>query len=315
MDKIVRESFFRLWLPLLSSVVAAGSIEVQAAAPAAQSGTSETRQWTASESIPSLEAAARKGDAAAQYELARRLVHGQGVATDKERALQLLKASAGQQFSAAEYELAREFRGIGGGTRDPQKSLSYLQQSASHGYMPAQVDLAFAYFNGNDQVHKDLIQSRTWFEKAAQGDSVIAQCMLGDFYKQGLGGLHQDADAAFKWYKRAAPRADRCAPKAQYELYLGYETGNGVRKNKKLAIDWLKKAAEGNNPAAQRTLGRHYERGDGVPRDPELAVFWQRKSREGVAPHDDHLHDEDEHDHEHAPERKTAVKAPAGSSP
>lgn len=126
-------------------------------------------------------------------------------------------------------------------------------------------------------------------EAASQG-AVAAQCMLGDFHRQGLGGARKDETLAFGWYAKAAVQDDRCAPKAQYELYVSYEAGRGVRKDLRQAMQWLDRAARGNNPQAQATLARHYEIGHGVTRDPGLAVSWRRRSREGVSHHEDHDH-------------------------
>ncbi|MFG5409193.1 tetratricopeptide repeat protein [Piscinibacter sakaiensis] len=133
-------------------------------------------------------------------------------------------------------------------------------------------------------------QALRWFAAAAEGGSASAVCMLGDFHRDGLGGVAADPVAAYRWYARAAALDDRCAPKAQYELYVSHATGRGVPPDLPQAMQWLQKAAHGGNPQAQATLGRHYERGEGVPQDPGLAVSWRRKSREGVSMHDDHDH-------------------------
>ena len=123
--------------------------------------------------------------------------------------------------------------------------------------------------------------------------------MLGDFYKAGLGGARQDFVEAIKWYRVAAVSKHACAAKAQFELYVGYESGHGIAKDLRTAMSWLTMAAEAGNPKAQYTLGRSYQKGYGVPRDPDEARTWLRKSREGVSPHDDHV-DDDGQDHHDA---------------
>lgn len=203
-----------------------------------------------------------------------------------------LHAKAQGGDSQAQYELSRRYAGQSGDTLDLKQAFFYTQQAAAHGHPAAQVDLAFAYYNGSSQVAKDLAVSFQWFKKAADGGAVIAQCMLGDFYKHGLGGVPQDSVAAFKWYLRTAKETDRCAPKSQYELYVSFESGQGVKRDLKAATHWLKTAAVAGNPQAQATLGLNYERGHGVGIDPYLAKYWRKKSREGVSAHDDHEHDE-----------------------
>ena len=94
--------------------------------------------------------------------------------------------------------------------------------------------------------------------------------MLGDFDKGGLGGVKQDHAEAFKWFKQTAVAKALCVCKSQYQLYVSYESGNGVAKNLAAATGWLMRSAESGNPRAQATLGRNYQKGYGVPQDAEL---------------------------------------------
>ena len=191
---------------------------------------------------------------------------------------------------ADDYAQARIYSGLTGAKLDRGKAFTHTRKAAEAGHVPAQVDLAFLYFNGNEVVMKDRVAARHWFKAAAEAGSVPAQCMLGDFHRDGVGGARQDPREAFKWYLRSAGQPDRCAPKAQYELYASYASGRGVEKDMAKAMSWLRRSADAGNPQAQRTLGRAYAQGQGVERDERLASLWFRKSREGVAPHDDHDH-------------------------
>lgn len=174
----------------------------------------------------------------------------------------------------------------------------HLQRAAEGGYKQAQVELGFVYLNGVG-VEKDLARSFQWFDAAARNGVVLAQCMLGDFYRGGLGGVKTDHIKAVSWYLKTAESNDRCAPKSQYELYVSYEAGLGVRKDIRTAVGWLKRSAAAGSPQAQKALGIAYQRGAGVPQDNALAKKWILKSREGVAPHDDHEHDDGEESHTH----------------
>lgn len=201
------------------------------------------------------------------------------------------------QSAKAEYELARHYQGMTGVALDLRQAFDHMRKAAELGHGPAQVELGFMYLNGNDQVRKDLAESFRWFGKAAENRQVVAQCMLGDFHKHGW-AVRQDDAEAFRWYRLTAATDDKCAPKSQFELYLAYEAGRGVRKDLKTAVAWLRKSAEAGNPLAQQALGRAYAAGHGVERDAELARQWRRRSREGVAPHDDEEHDRpDDHAH------------------
>jgi TPR repeat protein len=58
------------------------------------------------------------------------------------------------------------------------------------------------------------------------------------------------------WYRKAARQGDA---KAQYNLGLCYRDGEGVRKNRRLAIRWLKDAAAKGHKGAANEL-RHFLR-------------------------------------------------------
>ncbi|MGY8526421.1 tetratricopeptide repeat protein [Paracidovorax citrulli] len=276
-------------LPCTTSAIAAPAVSSSAGSSVQASGGA-----IGTAPLDTLRKRADSGDAAAQYELAQRYANGQGVSMDRPRAFALYSASAEQGFGPAEYAVAQHYKGLSGERLDPAQSLRYTQRAAEHGHGPAQVDLGFLYLNGSSAVPRDLPRAFQWFSKAASGGSVVAQCMLGDFYSKGLGGAPHDHAEALKWYRRTATSSDRCAPKSQYALYLAYRDGKGVRKDLPTAMTWLHKSAAAGNPQAQRTLGIAHDTGQGVKRDPKLAQFWTLKSREGVAPHDDHVHEDDE---------------------
>jgi TPR repeat protein len=64
---------------------------------------------------------------------------------------------------------------------------------------------------------------------------------------------------AVKWYRKAA---EQNYAKAQYNLGLCYEHGNGVAANRVEAAKWYRKAAEQNDVNAQFNLGMCYEEAD-----------------------------------------------------
>jgi TPR repeat protein len=254
-----------------------------ATAAAAESSSAALARWTRQ---------AESGDAAAQYELGRRLSSGDGVPMDRERGRVLFELSAQQNFAKSEYELARHYDGQTGQAFDRKRSFDYLQRAAQHGDVPAQVDLAFRYLNGSEIVPKDPVQSFRWFTSAASRGSTIANCMLADFHRDGRGGARQDDRKALELYRRTATTLDACARKSQYELYRMYEAGRGTPKNLTAAVGWLKKSAQAGNPIAQAALGRAYLQGKDLPKNEEEGRFWLKQSRKGVAPHDDGDHDD-----------------------
>lgn len=203
------------------------------------------------------------------------------------------EAGAAQQESepphaAAEYALALAYRGLDGQRVDPALAVVHLQRAAEMGHLAAQLDLAFVYLNGSHARARDPAQAFRWFALAADRGAARAVCMMGDFYRHGWGGVPIDPAQAVRWSSHAARSDDRCAAKAQFDLYGALESGVGAARDLASATYWLKRAAEGRHPKAQFTLGRNYTRGHGVEKDADLAAYWLRKSREGVSPHDDH---------------------------
>ena len=62
--------------------------------------------------------------------------------------------------------------------------------------------------------------------------------------------------------------------KAQHDLGLLYVEGKGIKKDLKLAFEWLSKSAEQGLSEAQCTFGYMYEIGEGIKQDSKLAVKW-----------------------------------------
>ena len=67
---------------------------------------------------------------------------------------------------------------------------------------------------------------------------------------------------------------------AESQMMLGimYFKGQGVKQNKKVAVELLLKAAERGNVIAQLNLGVMYEEGEGVNPDAKEAARWYRRA-------------------------------------
>jgi TPR repeat protein len=95
-------------------------------------------------------------------------------------------------------------------------------------------------------------------------------------YFNGIFGVRKDEKLGLEWMVKAA---DGGYDVALYEMGGAYEFGRrGVSKDKAKAIYWYEEAAEHGNIQAQYRLGEKYERGDGVPKDIDKALFWLRKA-------------------------------------
>lgn len=67
-------------------------------------------------------------------------------------------------------------------------------------------------------------------------------CRMSNHYKR----------KAFECIREAASLGE---PKAQYQMYLCYSQGTGVRKDWNKAIEWLKRSANNDEPKAQYEMG------------------------------------------------------------
>ena len=68
--------------------------------------------------------------------------------------------------------------------------------------------------------------------------------------------------------------------KAQFQLGVKYDNGQGVAQDHGQAVVWYRKAAEQGLVEAQLLLGAKYDNGQGVAQDHGQAVVWYRKAAE-----------------------------------
>ena len=69
---------------------------------------------------------------------------------------------------------------------------------------------------------------------------------------------------AVEWYQKAAEKGDA---RAQYEIALRYDVGDGVALDDAEAVKWYRAAAEQGNAEAQNRLGLKYDFGEGTALD------------------------------------------------
>jgi len=108
------------------------------------------------------------------------------------------------------------------------------------------------------------------FRQFADQGIAKAQYNLGVMYDKGQ-GVPQDYKEAVKLYRKAA---DQGIAKAQYNLGVMYDKGHGVPQDYKEAVKWYRKAADQGIDVAQSNLGLMYENGQGVPQDYVQAHMW-----------------------------------------
>ena len=104
----------------------------------------------------------------------------------------------------------------------------------------------------------------------AEKGDARAQNNLGVRYEKGQ-GVEQDFKEAFKWYQKSA---DQGQATAQFNLGMSYASGQGVEKDSKEAVKWFQKAADQGNARAQYVLGFMYAEGRVLMEDNVTAYAW-----------------------------------------
>lgn len=133
-------------------------------------------------------AAAKKGDADAQYSVARSYELGKRVKSDNQKALFWYNKSANQGHLEASYRLGLiYYTGIGGYKINHEKAFKYLSQAAKGNHKRSQTHLAKMYENG-DGVERSEVMSDYWYEQAFSSDIQS----LDDFLKDRAGDEDED---------------------------------------------------------------------------------------------------------------------------
>jgi hypothetical protein len=90
--------------------------------------------------------------------------------------------------------------------------------------------------------------------------------------------VEQDFAKAAGWYKIAAEQGNA---RAQHNLALMYENGEGVPRDVAEAAKWYRMAADQGNAGSQNNLAAIYESGEGVPQDDTIALDLYRQAAKG----------------------------------
>lgn len=190
---------------------------------------------------------------------------------DPINAIALLKSWADRESPYALFLLGRLAENGLNILPDPHKTLAWYQQAADKGHKSAQYALGKIYREGIENiVQKDYQAAAKWFEQAAAQGEYGAAYELGKLYETGS-GVRKNSKKALELIDHAAG----CGyPEAQY--YLGYLCENGVggvKQDYQLALHWYQKAAEKNHTFAHFLLAQLYEKGRGIEKDLKLTYF------------------------------------------
>ena len=115
-------------------------------------------------------------------------------------------------------------------------------------------------------VQKDYAKAEEYLTPFAEKDNEEAASVLGSIYRD----LNDKKKEMF-WVEKAALKGDVDSQLKMAEAYL---TGNGVKKNKKMAAEMYEKAAVSGNQDAAIKLVYSYGTGKGMKKDESQCLMW-----------------------------------------
>ena len=114
-----------------------------------------------------------KGNADAQFDLAKRYLYGYGVAEDIKKSIYWLRAVSEKGNPQAQKMLADCYSSGKGVGKSFQKAAYWYSKAAEQGFSDAQFLLSLCYYEGAG-VPKNPMKVKFWLEKAAEQDNVEA---------------------------------------------------------------------------------------------------------------------------------------------
>jgi len=177
---------------------------------------------------------ARKGNAAAQVNLAVLSISGLREESKAGAALYWLTEAARQAYPAAYFDLGILYQTGCGVRKDYREAARYFRLGADANDARSQMNLGYLYDQGLG-VGRDAVQAAVWYRQAAEAGLPEAQYNLADLYVRGE-GVPLDEPAAFSWFQKAAQQGHTTA---QLMLAAMYAQGRGTPKDLASAYVWL----------------------------------------------------------------------------
>ncbi len=145
--------------------------------------------------LKELTAKAKRGDAKAQYGLAKKYHQGIGVEKDEKKALYWYEKYAEAGGANAQYNLGSHYFTA----KEYSKSFYWYQKAADNGDAAAQRKIGKCYECGWG-VKADLDKAVLWYEKAGEKGNLDAQIDVAEVYYR----EKKDAKKAIYWFEKAA---------------------------------------------------------------------------------------------------------------
>ncbi|TMJ27142.1 MAG: hypothetical protein E6G96_13445 [Alphaproteobacteria bacterium] len=163
-----------------------------------------------------LRAAAAKGDANAQYEIAQRYAEGRGVAQNLTEAAEWFERAAKHGLVPAQFRLGGLYEKGLGVKKNLETARRLYITAGEAGSAKAMHNVAVLYAEGIDG-KPDYATAARWFRKAADYGVTDSQYNLAVLYARGI-GVEQNMAEAYKWFALAARDGDADSAKKRDDL-------------------------------------------------------------------------------------------------
>ncbi len=168
---------------------------------------------------------------------------------------------------------------------DTVRALDLLLPLARAGDASAQRWAGLAYLDSmSANPCRSVSEGLHWLRAAAEQDDARAAYELGSTYKHGDVDLRADRSKAPALFQKALLLSESAADagSADHQFVLGcmYWRGDGVRKNAKRGLRWLRLAAEQGDVEHQSMLGNALWWAPDSVKDMDEAVYWATKVAE-----------------------------------
>ena len=160
---------------------------------------------------------------------------------------------------------------------DIDAAAAWYREAAEKGYAKAMNNLAYLHFIGSVNGKKEYEEAVRWFRQAAEQGNAGALNNLAIAYESGK-GVERDEDMALQMYAEAAALGHVSAQSSLGYLYL-------KQRRFDVALDWLRKAADGADREAYYHLAQMYHHGLHVQRDDQHAYQLYNKAADAGHPY------------------------------
>ncbi len=185
-----------------------------------------------------------------------------------------LTSNAGRGDAEAQFQLARAHLNGKGVAKDSGKAFEWMMKAAEQGHAEALGGVGYFYANGV-AVEKDEARAVEWFRKGAEKGGPRSQFNLGRMLVDGKGAA-KDEEKGREWMRKSADQGVTEAIFALGKMYYSGEFG--VAKDLERAYPLLRQAAEQGHLDAQNMIGVMLCDGLGVQRDQAEGMKWYRKA-------------------------------------